>query len=270
MKRFFEKKTPFQKEWARLNVQEERFLRKHLERKESFLNQKLEEKVPPKLQQTLDAAFAKAFGLIFEKGTGVIEKTYPREKLEQDYKIRQYTAKIKQDSKSLRAFTRKARDTSAKNLLISGASGVGMGVLGIGIPDIPVFTGMLLKTIYELALHYGYTYDTEQERYFILLMIQGAVSCGENYCSLNHAVDRFIETETLPEDYDERKQIAETASVLSKELLYMKFLQGIPVVGAVGGAYDAIYMKQISEYAALKYRRRYLRKQERNWEFEGN
>lgn len=31
------------------------------------MNQKLEEKIPPKLQGTLDAAFAKAFALILRK-----------------------------------------------------------------------------------------------------------------------------------------------------------------------------------------------------------
>ena len=30
------------------------------------------------------------------------------------------------------------------------------------------------------------------------------------------------------------------------------------MVGAVGGAYDAVYMKRITEYAELKYRHRYL------------
>ena len=40
----------------------------------------------------------------------------------------------------------------------------------------------------------------------------------------------------------------------------MKFLQGIPVVGAVGGAYDVVYLKQITEYANLKYERRFLEK----------
>ena len=39
----------------------------------------------------------------------------------------------------------------------------------------------------------------------------------------------------------------------------MKFLQGVPVIGAVGGAYDVVYMKQITEYANLKYKRRFLR-----------
>ena len=92
--RLFDKRTPLQKEWEKLEVQEQKFLQKRLEKKESILNQKLEEKIPPKLQGTLDAAFAKAFALIFEKGTGVIEKTYQREKLEQDYQVRQYTADV--------------------------------------------------------------------------------------------------------------------------------------------------------------------------------
>ena len=231
--RLFDKRTPLQKEWEKLEVQEQRFLQKRLEKKESILNQKLEEKIPPKLQGTLDAAFAKAFALIFEKGTGIIEKTYQREKLEQDYQVRQYTADVKQDSKSLRAFSKKARDTGTKNLLLSGASGIGMGVLGIGLPDIPVFTGMILKNIYETALHYGYSYESREEKYFILLLIQGAISYGETLCEIDGKLNEFISCGTLPEEYQEKKQIEETAGALSKELLYMKVVQGIPVGGHV-------------------------------------
>lgn len=256
--RLFDKRTPLHNEWEKLEVQEQKFLQKRLEKKESILNQKLGEKIPPKLQETLDAAFAKAFALIFEKGTGVIEKTYQREKLEQDYQIRQYTANVKQNSKSLRSFSKKARDTGRKNLLLSGASGIGMGVLGIGLPDIPVFTGMILKNIYETALHYGYSYESREEKYFILLLIQGAVSYGETLCEIDGKLNGFIVSRMLPEEYQEKEQIEQTAGTLSKELLYMKFLQGIPVVGAVGGAYDAICMKRIAEYAELKYRHRYL------------
>ena len=64
----------------------------------------------------------------------------------------------------------------------------------------------------------------------------------------------------IPEGYDEKIQIERAAEGLSKELLYMKFLQGIPVVGAVGGIYDAVYMKRITEYANLKYKKRFLMK----------
>ena len=72
----FSKKSPIEKEWEKLLKDESRFMEGRTKKNASFLNRKLEEVVPEKLQGTLDAAFAKAFGLIFEKGTGVIEKTY--------------------------------------------------------------------------------------------------------------------------------------------------------------------------------------------------
>ena len=62
--RLFDKRTPLQKGWEKLEVQEQRFLQKRSEKRENILNQKLEEKIPPKLQETLDTAFAKAFALI--------------------------------------------------------------------------------------------------------------------------------------------------------------------------------------------------------------
>ena len=63
----FEKKTPMEAELAKLEKQETRFLEKRKDKKDSFLNQKLEEKVPAGMQDKLDAAFAKAFQLVFEK-----------------------------------------------------------------------------------------------------------------------------------------------------------------------------------------------------------
>ena len=62
----------------------------------------------------------------------------------------------------------------------------------------------------------------------------------------------------MPVPYNREVQIKLVSASLSKELLYMKFLQGVPIVGAVGGAYDVVYMKQITEYANLKYKRRFL------------
>ncbi|MCI6464297.1 MAG: EcsC family protein [Faecalicatena sp.] len=254
----FEKKTALQTEWENLMKQEQRFLLKRMEKKDTLLNRKLAGKVPPKLQSTLYMGFAKAFELIFEKGTGIIEKTFKKEKMEQDYQVRQYTADVRQDKKALGSFSKKAQGTGAKNLILSGVSGIGMGILGIGLPDIPVFTGMILKDIYEIAIHYGYGYETKEEKYFILLLIQGAVSYGEKLERIDSEINEFIEQEKIPENYEERVQIQRAAGMLSKELLYIKFLQGIPIAGVVGGAYDAVYMQRITEYAGLKYRRRYL------------
>ena len=164
---FLDKKSPWQKEWELLIKKEDKFLKSRIEKKDSFLNQKLAEKVPWKLQGTLDAAFAKAFYTIFEKGTEVIEKTYRREEMEKTYQINQFANEVRQNRKSLKAFSKQAGSVGNKNILMSGVSGIGMGVLGIGLPDIPVFTGMILKNIYEIALNYGYDYKDEKERYFI-------------------------------------------------------------------------------------------------------
>ena len=143
---------------------------------------------------------------------------------------------------------------------MSGVSGIGMGILGIGLPDIPVFTGMLFRSIYEIALSYGYEYESEQEQYFILLLIQGATAYGEEFLEIDSTINEFISNNYMPIGYEKEKHVKVTAGSLSKELLYMKFLQGIPVVGVVGGAYDVIYMNRVTEYAKLKYERRFLKK----------
>ncbi len=256
---FLDKKSPWQKEWELLIKKEDKFLKSRIEKKDSFLNQKLAEKVPWKLQGTLDAAFAKAFYTIFEKGTEVIEKTYRREEMEKTYQINQFANEVRQNRKSLKAFSKQAGSVGNKNVLMSGVSGIGMGVLGIGLPDIPVFTGMMLKNIYEIALSYGYQYDTKEEQYFILKLIEGAVSYGNKIGEINRELDEYMEDQCWSVECVKEVQIKSTASALSKELLYMKFLQGIPVVGAVGGAYDVIYMQQINAYAKLKYQKRFLK-----------
>ena len=255
----FQQKTPLEKELDALNKREKKFLTSRQEKEDTALNQFLADKIPDNLQDTLDTAFYKAFQVIFEKGTGVIEKTYRREDLEKNFQVKEFSHETKGTRKTLKAFSQGAKSAGTKGVVLSGASGIGMGLLGVGIPDIPVFTGMILRTVYEIALNYGFHYDTEEEQYFILLLIQGAVSHGTALDTVNAQVNRYMRELTLPPDYNKDDQIRQTAGALSKELLYMKFLQGIPLVGAVGGVYDVVYMKNITEYAKIKYQRRFLR-----------
>ncbi len=255
-----QRKTPIEKEWESLLKKEEKLYKSKQEKKDSKINQLLEEKVPEKLQQTLDVAFYKAFLMIFEKGTKVIEKTYEKKEMETIYKVREYEEELRHSKKSLKAFSKQANSKVTENVLLSGISGIGMGILGIGLPDIPVFTGMLFRSIYEIALSYGYEYESEQEQYFILLLLQGATSYGEEFLEIDKTINEFIHNEYIPIGYKKEEYVKVVAGALSKELLYMKFLQGIPVVGVVGGAYDVIYMNRVTEYAKLKYEKRFLEK----------
>ncbi|MEG0176981.1 EcsC family protein [Anaerorhabdus sp.] len=250
--------SPWQKQWNNLIKREAAYLKRSVEKKVSTINNMLEEKVPPKLQGTLNIAFVKAFKLIFEKGTKIIEKTYQRENVQRQFKVNRYAVDLKENRKSLRQFSKQASKTGRKNLLISGLEGIGLGALGIGLPDIALFTGMLLKSIYEISLHYGYDYEQEVEKYFILHLIQTSLSHDEELTTGNQMLNEFIENYQLPLGYSQDTQIEQTATVLSNELLYMKFLQGLPVIGIIGGAYNPIYLQKVQKYAKLKYERRFL------------
>ena len=134
----------WEKEWMRLEKKELRYLeRQREEKKPSALRQKLEEKIPEKLEDTLNAAFVKAFDLVFEKGTGIIEKTYNKEQQKMDYQVREYAAGLKANRKTVKAFGRQSQAARAKNLAISGVEGVGLGLLGVGIKDMTLFTAVI-------------------------------------------------------------------------------------------------------------------------------
>ena len=251
----FTKRSDLEKEWEALKKQEAAYIRWKRERQEAFFNKILQDKVPKKLQEKLDAAFSKAFLLVFEKGTGVIEKTYKKEEKQKEFKVREYAAQLSPRRKYLKAFKKSSKASFNKNLFISGVEGISLGALGIGLPDIPIFVGMILKSIYEISLIYGYSYEEEKERLYILQLIQNALSYGEEF---EKGEGKLKDILNESEKYDLKEEIFLTSQVLSKELIYIKFLQGVPAVGVAGGAYNAIYLYKILKYADLKYRKRFL------------
>lgn len=247
----------WEKEWRRLQKKERQLAKRRERDTVSYINKTLEGKVPPKLQKTLDIAFSKAFSMVFLKGTTIIEKTYAKEKQKDQYKVNEFAADLRKDRKSLRAFSQRAASENTKSLVLSGIEGIGLGALGIGVPDIPLFIAVLLRNLYQIAVSFGYTYETEGEQVFLLKLIQAALETGEDFKRVNQEINEYIEGKTIA-IWERESQTEQTAQKLSQELLYMKFLQGIPVVGIAGGLSDTIYLKKISGYASLKYQRRFL------------
>ena len=96
--------TPWEKEFARLERRRRAYQARHARPPESRLDRALEDKVPPKLREALNSAFVKAFDLVFQRGTGLLERTFDAEAARQQFGIDQFAAQLKGDRSSLRVF----------------------------------------------------------------------------------------------------------------------------------------------------------------------
>lgn len=250
----------------KIDKQEQKILNKKeknkLQEKISPLVEKVESKVPEALKETLKLTFYKAFQLVFEKGTKYIEKMYNKEKIQLDHNIKDFLINQKVNRKSIRAMDKHSKKSNVINASISTIEGAGLGLVGMGLPDIPLFTAMILKTIYEIALSYGFVYELHDEKIYVLQLIRGALTKGNiqsNHNALVEETAKYIDNH-IQLDFDLNKEIEKTSEVLSEAMLTSKFVQGIPVVGVVGSITNFVVIKKISKYSTIKYKKRYLNK----------
>ena len=103
----------------------------------------------------MNKAFTKAFYLVFEKGTAVVEKTFRKEDLSLEFSVNDFRVQKSPTGQSVRKVDRLAKKSGLVNACITTAEGVGLGLLGVGLPDIPLFIGVLMKGLYETATSYG-------------------------------------------------------------------------------------------------------------------
>ena len=252
------KRTPWEQEFREVWKREQRFLRQYGEKRESPINSAIENIAPEKLLLTLHTAFEKAFAMVFEKGSGLIQKVGRQADRRQAYQVQEYALDLREDRKNLHAFSKTADRAGRGNVLLSGAAGVGMGLFGVALPDVPLFTAMLLKSVYETAESFGFPCEGEAERMYALRLIEAALCEGEDLRLRGRELDFYAQSGQWSHPMTLTAQIKVTARQVSEAVLYGKALQSIPVVGAVGGAGDALCLGRVQRYAAIKYRKRFL------------
>ena len=96
----------------------------------------------------------------------------------------------------------------------------------------------------------------------ILNMMAASLITGEERPEWDDMIDGMIVE--MPHNVSQavlEEQIRETASVFAMDMLILKFIQGLPVVGIFGGMANPIYYNRVLKYVQLKYRKRYLLKQ---------
>lgn len=220
--------------------------------------EKIERKIPEKINATLQLSFSKAFGIVFKHGIGIIEKGYDKNNIAADFDIQNYAVDKKGSRKEIKKLKRSAQKSDLLNMSITTVEGVGLGALGIGLPDIVIFIGMILKGVYEVSLRYGYDYESSQEKYLILKMMKTALSKGEDWNIFNGEVDTMLSFDFAVSQEVLQAEIEETAQTFATDMLVLKFIQGLPVVGMIGGMFNPVYYTKIMNYVRLKYHKRYL------------
>lgn len=251
-----------EKEWKRIREREERLTlaaEKKREGKIKEITGKIERKIPDKFLAMYDAAFYKAFLLIFEKGTNVIEKTFSKEDAALEFRVNHFRMEQSPTRKSLKKLEKAGKRKNLANSCITALEGTGLGLLGIGLPDIPIFLGMILKGLYETATSYGFDYDRQEEKVFILRLIAAGLAEGGEKREMDERMEDWAEAVRNGDaECCFEEEVRGASAALSKGMLTAKFIQGLPVVGAIGGAVNLAVYRKILSFAALKYKKRYL------------
>lgn len=239
--------------------QEERRKAAAAKTKPARWKQELEQKIPTKVYDGLQSAFGKAFSLVFRKGSAILEKSYRKEEMLTDHRVADYVLRHQGRRGEIRRMRNTASRSNLVNMTMTTVEGVGLGALGVGIPDIVLFITTLLRGIYETALSYGYQYDIPAEQLLILKMMAASLTPGDEGELQDNEVDRLLlQLPHVVGETELQAQINATASAFAVDMLLLKFIQGLPVVGLLGGAANPVYYNKVMRYVELKYRKRYL------------
>lgn len=258
------------RQFKKIEKQEEKLLKKKEKKVISDglepIRKMLEKKIPDQLYYTLQAAFEVSFQMLFEKGGTYIEKTYKKDQKELEHEFLDFAMDKEMRSRYIRKMDRQANRSSLLNTSFSVLEGGALGFLGIGLPDIPLFIAVVMRNVYEIAMSYGYGYESDEERAYLLLLISGALAKDEeSKKAYSRQIDELGQRIDQGQAFgiDLIEVMDETAGVIAEAMLIAKFIQGIPVVGTVGGIVNYSIIRKIGKLAGLKYKKRYLSKKQR-------
>lgn len=245
-------KLELKQELNKLNKREKKFLNKNLV--DGKIKLKVYEKIPESLEEMLNKAFTKAFEIIFNKATPIIEKSFDKEKINLEFEIRKFILDYKENKTNIKKLDREPKKNNVINNILATSVGTGMGILGLGIPDIPIFVATILRGIYQIALSYGFEYKDEKERIYILRLIRIALAKSSDEKKKYN--DELINENSYNTQIQDEIKI--TVNVMTNALLIEKFVQGIPIVGVIGGVVNNAIYRKISNFCMIKYKKRYI------------
>lgn len=224
------------------------------------LQQGIEEKIPDKLEETLKSAFSKAFHMIFKNGKVIIDKTYDEEAVLSNFDKKKKILGLKASKDEAKALKKDEIARYAASVGFTTAEGVGLGLLGIGIPDVPILIANLIRTCMIAAKSHGINPEESHEQNYMLMLIQLVAAPKEERAVINakldalgRAIDKGENALCVIEN-----NMEEASKKLATAMLVSHFVMGLPVVGVAGGVYNTVIISQLHQLAEIKYEMRLL------------
>ncbi|XQY92676.1 EcsC family protein [Metabacillus sp. HB246100] len=148
----------------------------------------------------------------------------------------------------------KAMNRYKKTAAVEGAS-TGAGGILLGMADFPLFLGIKMKFLFEVASIYGYNTKEYEERLFLLLVFQLAFSSDKHKEYLVDIIENWETKKEEVKDLDWRVFQQEYRDYID----LVKLMQILPGVGAVvGGVANYQLVHHLGQYAMNGYRLRIL------------
>lgn len=236
--------------------------KKAVSRTTGSVREKIEDKIPEKLEGTLNTAFNAAFKMVFQEGKALIKKTYDGDALKSEYASKRVGAQARGDRSLIKKLRKPSEKRYLKSLGVATTEGVGLGLLGIGLPDIPILIGSMIRTCTVAAQSHGLDTERQDEQVYMLLLIRLAAMPVDERAMVNRQLDALgdaIDAGTAVHLNLEQEMQA-TSERLALTMLFSRFVMGLPVVGVAGGLYNPVVVSQLHQLADVKYESRLLKR----------
>lgn len=222
---------------------------------------KLQSKIPDKLEETLRKAMKGAFRTVFDNGRYFIDKTYSDKTLRDEYADKRFFAQTGR-KRSREGRVSRSQRRYAGEVGFTTVKGVGLGIVGIGLPDVPVLIAELIRICSVSAKSHGFCVERQDEQVYMLRLIRLAAASVDERMILSAELDSLSDIidkgETAGCHIDE--EIDKTADTLTIAMLVSRFVMGVSIVGVAGGLYDTVIVSRMHRLAEIEYEKRLQQK----------
>lgn len=192
--------------------------------------------LPTLHRETLEMAFYQSLAFLMNPQEDILANFICREELEE--KFHQLDRAVDHDPgfRALGHMEREAARLNNMDFSAAALEGLGFGTVGIGSPETVILCALMLRTLYETGLVYGFNID--------------------------HPWEKDLADGITPE-IDRERRMHTAAARMAGSMSLQKFVQGIPVIGAAGLFFNTAAMNRLQTLSRCVYKQRYLRMKER-------